>query len=62
MYLLIALTLNGNTRNEAVAQHKKTLVKHLKGIGYHYSKLHRCWICGDDEECDYTIEEIEVMK
>lgn len=61
MYLLIALTLNGNTRNEYVAQHKKTLVKYLKDIGYHYSKLHRCWISGYYDS-DYTITKIEVMK
>lgn len=68
MYILIAHCTNGVEYPDLVAKKKKTIVNHLKELGYYYSKVYEMWIHRDTKKMDgkvlidYTIEEIEELK
>ena len=68
MYILIRIGLGGTECNIMVSKYKKDIVKHLKDLGYYWSKSYRRYIDDktkhkkDGSGQDYIIEEIELLK
>lgn len=62
MYILIHKGFNGFHFTDICSKHKKNLVRHLKDLGYRYSKAHGIYINDTKEkegDVDYVIEKIE---